>query len=66
MLAIMYAYDPEAIIIGGGIAEAFDLYRDGMFACLGEFPYPESVARLHIAPSHLDNAGLLGAAMLEE
>ena len=66
MLAIMYAYDPEAIILGGGITDAFDLFKNEMYSRLGEFPYPESVARLHIAPSHLNDAGLLGAAMLDE
>ena len=66
MLAIMYAFDPEAIILGGGITDAFDLFKDQMYNRLGEFPYPESVSRLHIAPSHLNDAGLLGAAMLDE
>jgi glucokinase len=64
--AVLFAYDPEAVFIGGGIADAFDFYKEGMLARLGEFPYPESVARLHIAPSHLENAALLGAAVLDE
>ncbi len=64
--AVIYAYDPEAIIFGGGITDAYDFFKDAMMERLREFPYPESVARLHIAPSHLENAALLGAAMLEE
>lgn len=64
--AVLFAYDPEAVFIGGGIADAFDFYKEGMLTRLGEFPYPESVARLHIAPSHLENAALLGAAVLDE
>lgn len=63
--AVLFAYDPEAIFLGGGIADAFDFYKDAMWTRLGNFPYPESVARLHIAPSHLEDAALLGAAMLE-
>lgn len=66
MEAIMYAYDPEAIFLGGGITDAFQLFEDAMMARLKEFPYPESVARLHIAPSHLPDAALLGAAILDE
>ena len=61
----MYAYDPEAIIFGGGITDAYDFFKDAMMERLNEFPYPESVARLFIAPSHLENAALLGAAMLD-
>ena len=63
--AVMYAYDPEAIIFGGGITDAYDFFKDAMMERLNEFPYPESVARLFIAPSHLENAALLGAAMLD-
>lgn len=64
--AIIYAYDPEAIFLGGGITDAFDFFKHAMMARLADFPYPESVARLHIAPSRLENAALLGAAMLDE
>ena len=66
MQAVMYAYDPEAIFLGGGITDAFEFFQEAMMTRLREFPYPESVNRLHIAPSHLDNAALLGAAMLDE
>ena len=66
MEAIMYVYDPEAIFLGGGITDAFQLFEDAMKARLKEFPYPESVARLHIAPSLLPDAALLGAAILDE
>ena len=64
--AIIYAYDPEAIILGGGIADAFPYFKDAMYERLKEFPYQESVARLHIAPSQLKDAALLGAAMLDD
>lgn len=64
--AVIYAYDPEAIILGGGIAEAFPYFKDAVYLHLKEFPYPESVARLHIAPSQLKDAALLGAAMLDD
>ena len=64
--AIVYAYDPEAIIFGGGITDTYDLFKDAMMEHLRSFPYRESIARLHIAPSHLENAALLGAAMLED
>lgn len=64
--AIIYAYDPEAIILGGGITEAFPYFKDAIYQRLKEFPYKESIARLHIAPSQLKDAALLGAAMLDD
>ena len=66
MEAILYAYDPQAILLGGGITEAFPYFKDAMYQRLKEFPYQESVTRLHIAPSKLKDAALLGAAMLDE
>ncbi len=62
--AVMFAYDPEAVIIGGGIARAFALFEPSMRATVATFPYPKSVERLHILPSTLPDAALLGAASL--
>lgn len=62
--AVMFAYDPEAIIIGGGISRAFALFAPSMRATVATFPYPKSVERLHILPSTLKDAALLGAASL--
>lgn len=63
--AVVYAYDPEAIFFGGGITDAYEFFKDAMMEHLRKFPYPESIARLYIGPSHLENAALLGAAMLD-
>jgi glucokinase len=62
--AILFTYAPEAIIIGGGIANAFALYETAMRQQLGTFPYPENVAATRIEPSTLPNAAMLGAAAL--
>lgn len=51
-------------IIGGGIARAFALFEPSMRATVATFPYPKSVERLHILPSTLPDAALLGAASL--
>lgn len=63
---ILYAYDPEAIVIGGSIAKAFPLFADAMWAEARRFPYPASVDKLKIAPADVENAGILGAALLCE
>lgn len=62
--AILYTYDPEAIIIGGGIAKAFDLFSGKMYETLDKFPYPETVHRLKILVSKRSDIGLLGASAL--
>lgn len=64
MLAL-YAYDPEAIVFGGSIAQAFDFFRDSMHARLAKFPYARTVERLHICRSTVENVGLLGASACE-
>lgn len=64
MKAVMLAYDPEVIVIGGGIAEAFDLYGASMLGEMRTFPYAESLRRLRIGPSRLKDAAVLGASEL--
>ena len=62
--AVMFAYDPDTIVIGGGISDAFDLYKDAMLAEVATFPYPESVRHLSITPSRLADVAILGASAL--
>ena len=63
---ILYAFDPEAIIVGGSIAKAFQLYESAMWKKVRNFPYPASVANLKIGPADVNDAGILGAALLCE
>ena len=62
--AVMFAYDPDTIVIGGGISDAFDLYKDAMLAEVATFPYSESVRHLSITPSRLADVAILGASAL--
>lgn len=62
--AVLFTYAPEAIIIGGGIANAFPLYEQAMRQSLESFPYPANVAATRIEPSTLANAAMLGASLL--
>lgn len=63
IMTIMYTYDPEAIVIGGSIAQAFDLYSPAMHDKLKEFPYPQSVSKLKILVSKIENISLLGSTV---
>ncbi len=62
--ALMYAYDPEAVVLGGGIAKSFPLFKEAMIEEIQSFPYPKSVEHLHVVVTKLDNAALLGASTL--
>jgi len=64
MKAVLYAYDPEAIIIGGGIASAFKYYEQAMWEMLHTFPYQKTVKNLQIIVSQKEDAALLGASAL--
>ena len=64
MQVVLYTYDPEAIIIGGGIASAFSYFEQAMWEQLAMFPYPETVNHVRIIPSTLEDAALLGASAL--
>lgn len=64
MNVIMYAYDPEVVVLGGNISRAFDLFADKMYESMNRFPYQETVRRLQIKISHNEDIGLLGAAAL--
>ena len=37
-MLVLYAYDPEAIVFGGSISQAFDFFRGAMYERLAEFP----------------------------
>ena len=64
MQVVLYTYDPEAIIIGGGIASAFPYFEKAMWEQLSKFPYPETINHIKIIPSTLEDAALLGASAL--
>lgn len=61
---IMYAYDPEAIVLGGSLSKAYSFFEEGMYNALQDFSFPESLKRLKIFQSTNENIALLGAAAL--
>ncbi len=61
---ILYTYDPESIILGGSIAEAYPFYQKKLWEQIYDFAYPKSLQRFSIQLSELKNAGVLGAASL--
>jgi len=62
--AVMYVYDPEAIVLGGSLAKAYPFFEAGMYQELNDFSFPQSLKRLKIFQSTDENIALLGAAAL--
>ncbi|MCD7900449.1 MAG: ROK family protein [Bacteroides sp.] len=62
--AILYVYDPEIIIFGGGIAESYPLFEKKMKQTMNSFPYPETIRNIQIAVSEDADISILGAAAL--
>ncbi|MEI8046201.1 MAG: ROK family protein [Bacteroidota bacterium] len=64
--AVVYTYDPEAIVLGGSISKAYPFFEDAMKKSLADFQFPETIKRLKILQSNTDNIALLGAAALAQ
>ena len=62
--AILYAYDPEMIVLGGATAQIWPFIEQKVWKGLGSFAYPNSLKDLRILPSTLDHVAVLGAAAL--
>ncbi|GGZ32283.1 sugar kinase [Echinicola pacifica] len=66
VLAVLYAYDPQAIVFGGSISKAFPYFRESMLFHMQEFIYPESLKKLQLLISDDELMPILGAAALIE
>jgi glucokinase len=62
--AVVYTYDPEAIVLGGSLSKAYDFFQAAMYTALQDFTFPESIRRLRIFQTQDENIPLLGAAAL--
>lgn len=61
---VMYALDPELIILGGSVRLAYDYFQKTMWEAVRTFMYSKSIERISIEVSELQNSGILGAAAL--
>lgn len=61
---ILYAIDPEMIVIGGSLKNAWEFYSDSMKKQMNTFAFSRSVSNVKICLSELENCGVLGAAAL--
>lgn len=62
---ILFALAPEAVILGGSVANSYPLFKQGMEDVLqNEFPFQRLYQSLTIKVSTLENSALLGASSL--
>ena len=61
---VLFAVDPEIVIMGGSICRAYRFFEASMWASIRTFAYGRSLEHLTLELSQLDQPGLLGAAAL--
>lgn len=61
---ILYSYDPEMIILGGSVRDAYPLFEKTMWQRIHTFSYPKSLEHFKLGVSTLEASGVLGAASL--
>lgn len=65
LTAVLYAYDPDCVVIGGGISHASKYFYDSMLLSLKEtYMYPALLKKLEIQVMSDADISLLGAALL--
>lgn len=61
---VMYTYDPDSIVLGGGISKTFDIFKDAFYKGLETYGFPNSLKNIEISISKTENVAVLGAAAL--
>jgi glucokinase len=64
IMALIYAYDPEMIVLGGGVNRAYKYYEPRMRERLRMFKFQNALKRLKIVQSKKPHIAVLAAAAL--
>ena len=64
ILIVLYAYDPEIVILGGSVSRAYPLFEQAMRERLERYAFPHALRRLRIACTETNDLALLGAAAI--
>ena len=62
--AIMYALDPDAVVIGGTLSEAYEFYEESMLKTVNTFNHKNTLKYIRIMQSTDPNIPVYGAAAL--
>ena len=60
----LYAYDPECIVLGGSLSNAYSLFQSSMKKTFEDFMFPKILSDIKIEVSELDNIAIYGAVSL--
>lgn len=61
---VMYAYDPQLIVLGGSVRYAYQFFEQTMWQEIKTFAYTKTAERIKVEVSELQNSGIIGAAAL--
>ena len=61
---VLYAYDPEIIILGGSLTKSYEYFKSAMFDAIQDFAYWNVLENLKIEVSELEHSAIYGAAAL--
>ncbi len=64
IILVLHTVDPELIILGGSVSNAFEYFETAMHRQLQTFAFPRTLESLQIVRSTLPNVAVLGAASL--
>ena len=64
ILIVLYAYDPEIVIIGGSVSRAYPLFEPAMRERLQSYAFTHALRRLQIVCTETSDVALLGAAAI--
>lgn len=64
IMAALYAYDPEIIVLGGGVSKAYPYFKDRMWEKLRTFKFQNALKKLKIVQSKKPHIAVLAAAAL--
>jgi len=62
--AILFAVDPQAIVLGGSVSKSYEYYKRAMWGEISTFPYQFVLENFVIVPSTVKEIAILGAAAL--
>jgi glucokinase len=61
---IMYAVDPQIIILGGSVSKSYKFFMNEMWKSVKNFTYSESVKKIKVEVSEMKHVAIIGAAAL--
>ena len=64
LLMILYAYDPEMIVLGGSVIQSYSFFEKGMRESLSACVFPHSLHTLRIECSQTKDIAIIGASCL--